>query len=291
MPDNLSFYCLGAAHTDIKAHALTNPKLGDSVPVMSRKCLGGVACNLAVNLAHCGAKVALASLVGEDPEGHALIRTLALNNIDTKDILFSKLSPTAKYYALLTPEGELFVAMADMSIYDELSPELISSLIYKRSSISDWVIDANISGQTIKLISNNIKSHQRLWGIGVSAHKIKVLASGFPNFYGLILNLEELFALTNTSDLKEAMRVLRREKCSRIVVTAGALGVYYCDGKNIGHQKSSSTKIIDVTGAGDAFSAGVIYGLAKGHDFEEAIDLGFKLATKIIRSTDSSLLI
>lgn len=290
MRDNISFYCLGAAHNDIKAHALTKPFMGDSVPVKITNCVGGVACNIAVNLAYCGALVALLSIVGRDTEGQALIKNLELNNIDTRDILYSQGLPTAKYYALLTPQGELFVAGADMKIYEELSAKLVAPLIFQRSHMSDWIIDANISGQTINFISKNIKKNQRLWGVGVSTIKTKILAHGFPNFYGLILNQEELFALTGINNLQQAITALKSQGCSYIIITAGALGVYYCDEKDIGFRESFSTEIVDVTGAGDAFSAGVIYSLAFGNNLDHALEMGLDLAAKALNSSNSCLL-
>jgi len=290
MKDNISFYCLGAAHNDIKARALTRPLMGDSVPVEISHCLGGVACNIAVNLAYCGARVALLSCVGKDSAGHNLIKSLELNNIDTRDILLSPFSPTAKYYAFLTPEGELFVAGADMKIYEEISIELVSPLISQRSHMSDWIIDANISGPTIKLVAQNIKSHQRLWGIGVSTHKTAALAQGFPHYYGLILNQDELLALTKIPDAQQALRVLRAQGCSYIIVTAGALGVFYCDEENIGFRECCAREIIDATGAGDAFSAGVIYSLAAGENLEQALEKGFSLAALALNSPNSCLI-
>lgn len=290
MKDNISFYCLGAVHTDIKAHSLIRPSKGESVPVKITTCPGGVACNIAVNLAHCGGQVALASLVGCDQEGHALIEALRLKNINTQNILISKLYPTAKYYALLTPEGELFVAMADMNIYEELKPELINPLIAECSHISDWIIDANILGPTIKIVAQNIKKHQRLWGVGVSAHKTKNLRQGFGAYHGLIINQEELRALTGIAGELEAIQALKAQGCFYVVVTLGALGVYYADDKNIRFQEPRRAQVLDVTGAGDAFSAGVIFSLAHGQDFEEALEKGFSLAAKAMNSRNSCLL-
>ena len=290
MKNNISFYCLGAAHTDIKAHALILPKTGESIPVTLSTCLGGVACNLAVNLAHCGAQVALLSLVGHDKAGRALIEALRKKNIDTHDILFSYAKATAQYYALLTPQGELFIAGADMNIYQDLSAELIGTLLARRDIISDWVIDANLPAATISFVAHAVKKHQRLWGIGASAHKSVVLAHAFPRIYGLIINQEELFALTDRADPIVALEALRARQCRYVVVTMGALGVYYSDNNTINFCASTAIKSVDVTGAGDAFSAGLIYSLAHGQDIKKALNKGFSLAALALASCNSSLL-
>ncbi len=110
--------------------------------------------------------------------------------------------------------------------------------------------------QLNKLISQNIKKHQRLWGIGVSTHKTKILAHGIPYFYGLILNQDELFALTEITNPRQAMQLLRAQGCSYIIVTAGALGVYYCDEQNIGFRESCAREIVDATEQGTRLAPG-----------------------------------
>lgn len=261
MSDSVNFYCLGAVHTDVKAYAQINPAIGESIPVRSTRCIGGVACNVAVNLAKCGARVAIASLVGNDQEGKLLVEALKSRGIDTDDIEFSNSWPTARYYAMLTPQGELFIAMADMSIYHELKPDLVINNLHSRELATDWIVDANVPGDTIEALARHVKNKDRLWGIGVSVHKTKIFCRGFPYWYGLILNRQELIALSGHADLAAGINALKDQGCKRIVVTSGSQGVHYFDGDEIIHKRSKPVHIVDVTGAGDALCAGLVLSL------------------------------
>ena len=288
MQENINFYCLGAAHRDIKARALVKPKNGESVPVQTSTCLGGVACNIAVNLASLGSRVFLGSIVGDDIFGQNIIKNLIINNINIQDIIISKNNPTAYYYALIDHNGELFIALSDMNIYQELKLENIILLINKNMHITDWIIDANLSPEVISYICRTIKN-KRLWGIGVSVYKNAVLSQGFPYWHALILNQEELFALSNKHELKEAMNSIKKLGCAHVIITAGASGVYYYNGDDFYHSLPVVSYVTDVTGAGDAFSAGVIYSLAHQKNIKEALDMGLVLANQALRSSKSSL--
>jgi sugar/nucleoside kinase (ribokinase family) len=74
------------------------------------------------------------------------------------------------------------------------------------------------------------------------------------------------------------------------VVTAGSKGSYYGHNETIKHQETVQVKeedVVDTTGAGDAFSGALLYGLIKGYSFEESMTLGAKSASNTIRCTYS----
>src|SRR4051794_37969875 len=116
--------CVGGATIDIKARTLEPAVLRSSNPVKSMTTWGGVARNIAENLARLEFPVSLISRVGNDVEGDSIVNRLNLFQIDSSGVSRSARFPTAKYTALLEPDGEMIVAMADMGIYDELTPEL-----------------------------------------------------------------------------------------------------------------------------------------------------------------------
>src|SRR4051794_28562466 len=124
-----SIACIGAAHVDRRAHALGPVVPGSSNPVRIGTASGGVARNVAENLARLGCAVSLVSRVGSDPEGAALRAGLADLGIDIAGLARSDTASTASYTALLDPSGELVVGLADMAIYDELTPAALEPLL------------------------------------------------------------------------------------------------------------------------------------------------------------------
>lgn len=288
--NNNSFYCLGAAHFDVKSYAEVMPKIGESIPVKSTTCLGGVACNVAVNLAKCGAHVKLYSLLGNDKDGYKIIDILKKNNILTHDISFSKYSPTARYQVLLSG-GKLFIALAEMNIYEEFCAKKIYDIITQEKNTLNYVVDANIPSTVLQVLSGCNKDHKiRLWAVGVSSYKIKNLLPIISSLQGLVINCDELKALTNLNNIEHAMRMVHKAGCSLIIATAGSRGVYFFDGYVFDFQKASPLSLVDVTGAGDAFSAGAIFYLTQGHTLKEAVIFGMALAQKVLLVRESSLL-
>ncbi|HXA51089.1 MAG TPA: PfkB family carbohydrate kinase, partial [Candidatus Acidoferrum sp.] len=105
--------CIGGAHID--RHGMLKQPL---VPATSNPgnvtCdFGGVARNVAENLARLGREVTMVSLVGDDESGRAVVSQLASLGVDTSAIAVSP-RPTASYTAILQPGGELVLGLADM---------------------------------------------------------------------------------------------------------------------------------------------------------------------------------
>lgn len=283
----IDFYCLGATHLDIKARAQIKPELGDSIPVSTSKCFGGVATNIAANLSKMGAKVALCSIIGRDHEGLQIKDALIKAGIDIKDIIYSSNNNTASYHALLYENGELFIAASDMKIYDELTPSLIEPCLREREAVAHWIIDSNFSEESIGAIVRLSSRNQHLWGVGVSVCKAKNLRAGFPYWDGLFLNKKELEALSEKRGIEEGIRAIHKEKCPMVIVSAGKEGIFCSQGYKIEHFPSSIRSIKDVTGAGDALCAGILYGLFMSESLEEAIERGFRACSITIASMSS----
>lgn len=284
----MDLLCIGAAHMDVKAYAMEAPFLHTSIPVRCATCFGGVVRNIAENLASLGARVGLVSRVGSDADGVALCGAMRLRGIDTQGISFSKMCATARYTALLTPEGDLFVALADMQIYDEMDPSLIKHSLQQYLTTPFWVVDANLPENTIQEVAANVVS-QKLWAVAVSVPKIERFKPVLSCLDGLILNQEELYALTGEMSIEKGIEYLARKGVKHVVATVGAEGAYFFDGDTIGHRRPQKIDVVDVTGAGDAFSAGVVYAVSKGKSLFEGVEQGMELAAQILASNCSSL--
>ncbi len=70
-------------------------------------------------------------------------------------------------------------------------------------------------------------------------------------------------------------------------MTLGAQGLAYADRTGSGHVPAARTHIVDATGAGDALTAGVIFGLINNIPLDELVRLGVSAATLTLRSPES----
>jgi len=121
---------------------------------------------------------------------------------------------------------------------------------------------------------------------------LKTLEPLLKKTFVLFLNRDEIFMLAgkkSTVKFKEALERLHDTGVRLIAVTLGKKGALISDGRKVIKAPSMAEKVIDTTGAGDAFSAGVLYGLIKNLEPEECLRLGNYLAGKVVGVWGSQL--
>jgi pseudouridine kinase len=74
-----------------------------------------------------------------------------------------------------------------------------------------------------------------------------------------------------------------------VIITLGEKGVAYADRSGGGHIQARKTEVVDSTGAGDALSAAVIFGLLNELSLDEAMRLGVTAASLTLRSRETVL--
>jgi sugar/nucleoside kinase (ribokinase family) len=99
----------------------------------------------------------------------------------------------------------------------------------------------------------------------------------------LFANDAEARVLSGVEDCVEGARVLAA-RVGRVAVTRGAESALWCDGAGVREIPTVATDVVDSTGSGDAFSAGVIAALADGAEPAEAVGRGTELAARACRS-------
>ena len=103
------------------------------------------------------------------------------------------------------------------------------------------------------------------------------------------LLFSENYAGKTMEELKEIIRMrVDQAEIPRMVVTSGSRGAVYAElGGESGICPSATVSVIDTTGAGDAFFAGVAAGLTYGKTLSEACGIGTRLAASVIATKDS----
>ncbi len=276
---------IGGANIDRKG-ICENIVKGSSTPVSFFYSFGGVARNVAVNLARTGTNVSLITFVGNDNDGSAILNDAEKEGVDTSFSVKIKGEKTGNYTAILNGLGEMEFAFADMNIYDEVTKDTIADRedIIKKASIV--FADCNLSEGVLNEISticskNNIEFVVDLVSIAKSS-RVKNLTG---NIYTLICNYDEASALAETNGSMEDVALkLLASGIKNVVITMGSKGVFFSNGIEKGTIPAEVTKVIDVTGAGDAMISGIIYGLMRGTSFEKAVRYGIKAASVTIAS-------
>lgn len=97
----------------------------------------------------------------------------------------------------------------------------------------------------------------------------------------LFANEHEMRSLYQTDDLEEAIAKAQQD-VEIIACTVGENGAHMIRGDERVHIPAEPTKVVDVTGAGDLFAAGVLFGLTHGADLGKAGRMGCVAAAEII---------
>jgi ribokinase len=105
----------------------------------------------------------------------------------------------------------------------------------------------------------------------------------------LMPNLKELELLTGKTDYKRGAEALLKKSVKIVAVKLRTKGCYVTDGKESHLIKPFGVKVVDTTGAGDAFCAGFLYGLIRGKSLYECGQLGNFVASRCIMKMGARL--
>jgi pseudouridine kinase len=269
LPDRRPVTCIGAANLDRKLRSLSGIALHTSNPASQRESFGGVARNIAENLARLGTAVALLTATGKDSSGAALLAHAQSLGIDTGGTLQLLDAASGTYTAVLDQDGEMVVALADMALYDRLDPAFVDSRQAQVAASALVVADLNLPLQTVEaVIAQARRVDAPLVLVAVSEPKMARLPRNLSGVRLLILNRGELAArvgraLASDADLDAAVLEVRAEGARDLVVTRGAEGVLFTRGDTVVRLDAPAAPVVDVTGAGDAFAAAVCWSLVQ----------------------------
>ncbi len=277
---------LGSTAVDTIAYPQTPLEEGVAVPAHMRTASGGVARNIAENLARLGQPVALISAVGADAVGERLLAELQAVGVDTQAVLRSEDYPTGRYVGVLRPEGGLYYGLHDMRI----SAALTSAHLHAHAELFDQaaalVLDANLPKATLRTaFALARKAHLPIAADPTSPQLAARLQRYLPRLALITPNHQEAAALigrpldpSHLEQIASAAKALVAHGVGLVVVTLAEFGLWYATADANGHLPALRTEIIDPTGAGDALTAALVYGLLHGLPVDDAIQLGISAA-------------
>ena len=282
----LDVFVIGGANLDIKAKTVFAHVAGTSNPAIINSKPGGVARNIAHNLARLGVKVALQTVVGDDASGNEIVAATAKAGCDVASVNRVKMA-TGTYLAILDDKGELATAVNDMRCLEALT---IDMLDWPRILKSRFVVaDCNLSVEVLHALAARCADKLIVEPVSVSKCQKLLAVLRTHSIFAATPNLDQVHALVASRDVNSGVALLHKLGLQNVVIHAGAEGAYASDGETITHIASQAAHIIDVTGAGDAATAGLIYGLLQKAPLAKAALIGQALAGKVIASQFSTL--
>ena len=283
--------CFGGAVMDRKYHAIEPLIAGTSNPATSVRAYGGVARNVAENLARLDVPTTLVSAVGDDESGRGLMRALQLLGVDVSGISISAAHGTAEYAAVLQPDNALAFGIADMAVFETLTVDKLNA-DWPLLMSADWVFaDCNLPAETMReLVARGAGSRFKLAVDAVSVHKVMRLPADLGGISALFVNVDEAAGYLGGPGSPESLfDGLMARGPGAVVMTLGEEGLLVSDDRGKPrHRPAPPAWVVDVTGAGDSLVAGTLCGLLQGQEIAEAVILGLRLA-KLTVETDGSV--
>ncbi len=283
--------CIGGANIDRKFHVTDKLVQGTSNPVTSESSIGGVARNVAENLGRIGEDVLLLTTSGNDAEWqHIADLSSPFMNVDYVEKISSE--ATGSYTALLDQDGNMTMGLADMSVYDKITPEFMIKNTYLLNKSKCIIADLNCPKETLEFLCSYAEKKQiKLVLIAVSGPKMNRLPNNLHAVDWLILNKDEVESYVGKEahselELQSYMSEIKSLGVSNLIVTSGKEKIFYV-GTEGQHefQVKAVDRVVDVTGAGDAFTSALIYGWLKSYDIEQIVNLARANASKTIKTS------
>ena len=284
-------FCIGGMNIDRKylLEAELMPKTSN--PVTSSMSVGGVARNISENLGRLGLNVNLLSIGGRDQDFETL-KQATEPFVNFQHVTQLGDYSTGSYVALLDDDGDMQLALADMSVADTMNREWISSYQNLLAQAKMIVLDLNVPLETTEYIIELARNKDiPLVIIPVSSPKMAHLPRQLEGVKWLIVNLDESETFFNKKvetpeDVEELVENWLALGVENVIITRGQSSTFY--GNQVGERKQFlppvSPYVEDVTGAGDSYASGLIYGQLQGYSPVESIQLAMTNAYHTIQS-------
>ena len=279
---------IGGANIDMSATLFDSFIASDSNPGKVDIGYGGVARNIAHNLALLGNRTQLLTVFGEDLFGKLLMDYCKQQGIDVhlSDTLNNTRSGT--YLCINNHSGEMIAAVADTEAIAQITPEWLEKRLGDINQSDFVVADTNISENAIRYLMENITVPLLIDGVSsTKAHRVvnALGKSKLPYLHSLKMNLKEAVAVTNEADYALAAQRLLDMGVAYVYITLGSEGVYCRSAAQEWlFPALPLTEVANTTGAGDAFLAGVVYAMSKGLEFPQTAQYGLMAARATLMS-------
>lgn len=287
---------IGAVFVDIKGYPDANFIPAGRNAGRVEQVHGGVARNVAEDIANCELRPTFVSLVDKGGSGLDVIRKLQDHKVDTRYIREVR-DGMGTWLAVFDNDGDVFASISKrpnlmpvLDILEEQGDEIISNA---DSIVMEICMDKEIVKKVLKLAK---KYNKKVFAVVANMSIAQERRDFLQSIDCFVCNIQEagiLFTDDYTERNKEEMVEIISQKVvaaqiPSMIVTMGGDGAVYADkfgGK--GYCPARRVEVKDTTGAGDSFCAGVAIGLTYGKNLEESCKIGAQLAASVIVTAEN----
>ncbi|MBF9050369.1 kinase [Roseobacter sp. HKCCD9010] len=283
--------CIGSVLWDMIGRSELPMVAGNDKPGRITRIPGGVALNIAMTLARFDLDAALLSVVGQDPDGTALLAKCGQLGLITEHMLIDPELPTDQYMAI-EAQGSLIAAIADAHSLEAAGERILAPLSDGRLGREDapWdgliALDGNLTEALLaRIAASRLFRAADIRLAPASPGKAERLRPLLPHEGTTIyVNCEEAGLITGTTpaSAEEGAEALLRAGARRVLVTQGADAAVDATSDQMITRHPPKITPKRITGAGDTFMAAHIAAEARGASRDVALDTALMAAANYV---------
>ena len=276
--------CFGALNVD-KLYKVNRIAAADeeSEILDFKEAPGGSAANTAVGLARLGVRTGFIGKVSADREGRMLIQAFIDEGVNTDGIIVSEYGRSGIVIGFVDERGE-------RALY--VDPGVNSSIDFSEIDL-EYASQADIIHLTSFVGEKSFQAQKRLVeelpqvsvtidpGMIYARKRLEEMAPLLKRCLVFFPNEHEIKLLTG-KDYREGAEFLLDMGVKIVAVKLGSRGCYVTDGEENHLIEPFKIKVVDSTGAGDAFCAGFLYGIINNRTLRECGILGNFVASRTL---------
>lgn len=248
------------------------------------KHFGGSPGNVASNLADMGFNPIILSRVGNDPFGKSIVKNLQMRGVNVENVQIDPLNPTSFVLVSKSEENPQFFPLRGADQHLQI-PQNIGSLMENCSILhfSSWPLSHEPARTAMLKILDmakkfNVKicfdpNYRRiLWENRLDGTFL--VKSVIKDVFLLKPSKDDAFNIFGEMKNMDYVQAFHALGAKNVIMTLGKEGVIVSNGEKMKHFSSLAKDVVDSTGAGDAFWAGMYYSILKGENIFEAAKIG-----------------
>ena len=287
---------IGAVFVDVKGYPLTKYIPGGRNVGWVQQIHGGVCRNVAEDIANIELRPTMISIVDESGISQDVIDKLNRHQVDTS---YVRKVPggLGTWLAVFDNSGDVIASISqrpDLFAIGQILDEHGDEIVQNADSV---VVEIDMEPALLKQIFRLADQYGKKVYAVVSNMSIAMERRDLLQRTGCIVCNEQEAGMLFSEDLEgmepNLLSELLAQKIGQagfpqMVVTMGERGaVYAVPGKEHGFVPPQKVEVVDTTGCGDAFFAGVAIGLTYGKELKEACEIGTRLASSVIATKEN----
>ena len=281
---------VGGVNVDIGGRSYGPLVAADSNPGSVSVSLGGVGRNIAHNMCLMGVDVRMLTAYGDDLNGERVAASCSELGIDLSGALRVAGGTTSTYLYLTDPDGEMALAVSDMSICEKITPAYLAANLSLLQNAQVVVADTNIPAESLVYLAENLTVP--FFVDTVSTTKAEKLRPILDRIHTLKPNRLEAELLSGVKieqpeDVAKAADKLLQLGIHRVFISLGSDGVYAAMGEERVQLPTIPGNMVNTTGCGDAFMAALVWSYLEGRSLEDTAKAGLAAGSIAMESAET----